>query len=138
MIANRLIATALGIVMIAGVSAGANAQTVRPANPAEQTFFDLQSAIVAFERCYRPLNPATNTARNAGRTFRFNTEQYSQLTERVLQQVPEIIGAGRSLELLQAAKISTHTRVAVRGCNNSAVQEALELYNTQLASAVTM
>ncbi len=136
MTAHRLLSLALGLGLFVALAGTAQAQT--PRTPGQQTFYDLQGAIVAYERCYRPLDPATNTAQFSGRTFRFTQAQYSQLTERLLTLVNENITAGQSLELLQAAKMRMSMRVSTRGCADSGVQAALDLYNAQLASAVTM
>ena len=91
--------------------------------PAEQTYFDLQSAIIAYERCNR---------------MRFDQAQYLALDDQAVALAGEVLGAGTKLTLIERAKAQTAQRVVTGGCGNARVQAALNLFSEQLASSIGM
>ena len=90
--------------------------------PAEQTFYDLTAAWVAYERC---------------NDIVFDQAQQFELNKAIMAKVGTQIGAGAKLSLVQGAKLRTSMRVATKGCDgNAPIESALQLFQTELAPAV--
>ena len=108
---------------------GAAAQEGQPpeAPPPEMTteerFIAMHGAIVAYERC---------------RGVRFDEEQAMALNQRVRELIGESFGAGTTLQLIYEARETMARRVTTEGCGGDRVTEALNLFQTNLADAVSL
>lgn len=91
-------------------------------SPAEQRYYDLTAAWVAYERC---------------NNLRFDQGQQTALNQAIAERVGPL-GAGEKLSLLQSAKMRTSMRVATKGCgrDNAPVAQALALFSAELAPVV--
>jgi hypothetical protein len=90
--------------------------------PAEQTFYDLTAAWVAYERC---------------NDIVFDQAQQAELNKAIMAKVGAQLGAGTKLSLVQSAKMKTSMRVATKGCaGNAPIEAALQTFQTDLAPAV--
>ena len=112
-----------------GFAAVAAAQEARPPEApqqemtTEERFIAMHGAIVAYERC---------------RGIRFDEDQAMALNQRVRELIGQSFGAGTTLQLIYEAREMMTRRVTSEGCGGERVTEALTLFQTNLADAVSL
>lgn len=115
---RRIIACAVAFAASAGVASYAQAQD---AESSEDVYRRLHEAIVAFERC-------------EGATF--DQDQSLALNNRIMDIVGTNLGAGIKLSLIVEAKERMGARVTGRGCGDEMVAAHVELFRSELATAL--
>ncbi|MCB9947360.1 MAG: hypothetical protein H6842_05955 [Rhodospirillaceae bacterium] len=118
-----LAAAAMSLVMAAGAQAqDTEAPPAEEMTPQER-FVELHGAVVAYERCTG---------------IHFDEQQAMALNQRIRELIGESFGAGATLQLIYDAREAMTRRVTSEGCGGDRVTDALTLFETNLADAVSM